>query len=194
MSYLYPTNTDLPSLYPLGTRTSDGLYFVTIIQRSDGSLQNVWGSNAGSTASSTAIIKDPISGLALVPDGSGNVTLPNQDEVLLGVGIPTGTPPSGKEIYFDTATGKYYINNNGVWTAGFGGNGALKIRFTQPLVAGNNSITHNFALTTPFTSVVTVRDGATGNLIDHIVNGEGSNSLNLNVGISVASAIVSILA
>jgi hypothetical protein len=197
MSFLAPiAGVDLPSLYPVGTRSTDGLFVVSAVYSSSGSLQNAWISaipSATGGTGGTPLIRNPVTGAVLSADTAGVITLPNQDEVLIGSGAPTGAPPAGKEIYLDVSSGRYYINNSGAWSAGFGGAGALKTRITAPLVVGNNAITHNFALTAPFASIVSVRDAATGNLIDHTINSEAANSLNVNVGIAVASAIITVI-
>lgn len=179
--------------YSIGTISTDELQIVTY---RTGTQKHQWvstGSGGGGGGGST-IIKDPITGAVLTPNSSGVVTLPNQDEVLLGVGAPTGTPPAGKEIYFDTAAGKYYIANGATWSAGFGGNGALKTVVTQPLVAGDNIITHDFALKSPFATIVSVLDATTKLWIDHALIATTANTVTVNVGIPVTSAQITILA
>lgn len=67
-------------------------------------------------------------------------------------------------------------------------------RVTQALASGNNTITHSLGLVAPFTSVVQVRDAATGALITANVINETANDLVVNVGAAVASAIISVVA
>jgi hypothetical protein len=178
--------------YSIGTISTDELQ---IVAYRTGSQKHQWVSTgSGGSVGGSTIIKDPITGAVLTPNSSGVVTLPNQDEVLLGIGAPTGTPPAGKEIYFDTVDGKYYVSNGTAWSAGFGGNGALKTRVNQPLVAGDNIITHNFALKSPFATMVSVVDATTKLWIDHALVDIAANSVTVNVGIAVTSAQITILA
>jgi hypothetical protein len=187
---IIPTATNSDQ-YSIGTMSTDELQ---VVAYQIGTQKHQWVSTRGGSAATPTSIKDPVTGAALVPDSQGAVTLPNQDEVLLGTGTPTGAPPAGKEIYFDTAAGKYYLANGATWSAGFGGNGALKTVVTQPLVAGNNVITHNFALTTPFATMVSVLDATTKLWIDHALIATAANTVTVNVGIPVASAQITILA
>lgn len=63
------------------------------------------------------------------------------------------------------------------------------VRAVQPLVAGNNVITHNLG----FAPVeVEVRNNATGALISALVTAESTNSVTINVAVAVASARISI--
>jgi hypothetical protein len=63
------------------------------------------------------------------------------------------------------------------------------VRVSQPLVAGNNVITHNFG----FSSVeVEVRNSATGDTISARVVAEGLNTVTLFVPVAVASARITI--
>lgn len=197
MSQLIPLATD-PADWFLENTVSDDNSSIVVKEFMGGVVNHIWRSvssiNSGGGASTATVIKNPVTGLALVPDGAGAVTLPNQDEILIGAGAPTGAPPAGKETYFDTSNGKYYLANGATWSAGFGGNGALKARITQSLVAGNNTVTHGFALTTPFATIVDVRDGTTGQTIDHAVLSEAANSLVISVGTPSASARITVLA
>jgi hypothetical protein len=62
-------------------------------------------------------------------------------------------------------------------------------RVVQPLVAGNNVITHNFG----FAPVeVEVRNNATGAIITATVVAESTNSVTIFVPVAVASARVSL--
>jgi hypothetical protein len=63
------------------------------------------------------------------------------------------------------------------------------VRVTQPLVAGNNVITHNFG----FSPVeVEVRNAATGAIISARVIAETLNNITLFVPVAVASARITI--
>jgi hypothetical protein len=62
-------------------------------------------------------------------------------------------------------------------------------RFKQPLVAGNNVITHNFG----FSPVeVEVRNDATGAIISATVVGESNTTVTIFVPVAVASARISL--
>ncbi len=62
-------------------------------------------------------------------------------------------------------------------------------RVTQPLVAGNNVITHNFG----FSPVeVEVRNNATGAIITATVIAESTNSVTIFVPVAVALARISL--
>lgn len=198
MSQLVPSTANPADWFPQNTISDDGLSIV-VKEFVGGSISHVWRSvaslNSGGGASNTAtVIKNPVTGLPIAPDATGAVTLPNTDEILIGTGAPTGAPPAGKEIYYDASNGKYHLANGATWTTGFGGNGALKARLIQPLVAGNNTITHNFALSAPFAVLVGVLDNTTKLWIDHSVLVESDNSIVINVGIAVVSAQITIIA
>lgn len=63
------------------------------------------------------------------------------------------------------------------------------VRVTQPLVAGNNTITHNLG----FSPVeVEVRNAATGAIISARVVAETINTVTINIPVAVASARVSV--
>ncbi len=68
-----------------------------------------------------------------------------------------------------------------------------KYRIVQNLVAGNNTITHNLALLTPFATVVEVRDNLTGALIATRVITELTNTLIINVTAPVINATITII-
>lgn len=141
-----PVATNDANWYPIGTISLDELY---VVSYKSGTQQHQWVSSSGGGGSATAAaIKDPVTGATLVPDGSGAVTLPNQDEVLLGAGAPTGAPPAGKEVYFDTVAGKYYMASGATWSAGFGG--SIAPADVAPLVAtvllgGGHNLVDTFA-------------------------------------------------
>jgi hypothetical protein len=78
--------------------------------------------------------------------------------------------------------------------ASFGTNGVSSqqndvFRVVQPLVAGNNVITHNggFAVTQ-----CEVRNNANGAIITHNVVAESTNSITISVGVGVSMARVSL--
>jgi hypothetical protein len=63
------------------------------------------------------------------------------------------------------------------------------LRLTQPLVAGNNVITHNFG----FAPVeVEVRNNATGAIISTTVVAESTNTVTIFVPVAVALARISL--
>lgn len=70
-----------------------------------------------------------------------------------------------------------------------------KFTVQQALVAGNNTITHNLALSTPFAVVSEIRDVTTGNVIDgNIIPGSRTtNAIVLNVGIAVTNAEITLI-
>lgn len=70
-----------------------------------------------------------------------------------------------------------------------------KFTVQQALVAGNNTITHNMALLTPFAVVSEIRDVATGNYIDgNIIPGSRTaNAILLNVGLPVTLAEITLV-
>jgi hypothetical protein len=68
-----------------------------------------------------------------------------------------------------------------------------KFRAVQALVAGNNVITHNLGVLTPFAVQVEVRDNGTGAIVTARVVTETANSTTINVGAAVASARITIL-
>ena len=68
-----------------------------------------------------------------------------------------------------------------------------KFRITQPLVAGNNTITDNLNLLTPFARIVSVRDAVTGSEIAGRLINETANTYVFNVPVAVASATLTSL-
>ena len=67
-----------------------------------------------------------------------------------------------------------------------------KLRVVQSLVAGNNTITHNFGLTTNAV-IVDVRNNTTGGIITHRIITENTNSTIINVATAVANARITII-
>jgi hypothetical protein len=65
------------------------------------------------------------------------------------------------------------------------------VRVTQPLVAGNNVIAHNFGFS-PVEAEVEVRNAATGAIITARVIAETLNNITLFVPVAVASARITI--
>jgi hypothetical protein len=76
----------------------------------------------------------------------------------------------------------------------YGTNGIISqqndvFRVVQPLVAGNNVITHGLGYSPV---MVEVRNNANGAIISHNVVAESTNSVTISVGVAVAFARISV--
>jgi hypothetical protein len=68
-----------------------------------------------------------------------------------------------------------------------------KFRVVQNLSAGNNVITHNLALASPFATIVEVRDNSTGSIINHRVISETTNTVTINIPIATTNSRITII-
>jgi hypothetical protein len=146
----------------------------TAAQLGNASSFNVTQTTAGIAA--TLPVPENVRGKVRVWVSNDNTS--TQTFTAQGTTIPIG---GEVEFYYDTA-----------WHAK-----ALPLRkfsVQQALVAGNNTITHNFGLATPFAVVSEVRDVTTGNKIDcNIIPGSRTtNTVILNVGVAITNAEITL--
>jgi hypothetical protein len=70
---------------------------------------------------------------------------------------------------------------------------STKYESQQPLLAGNNAITHNLGLVGLFSCTATILDVDTGSFISYRISGQTPNSLVLTVAQGIPNALISII-